>query len=51
MLTILAWIPRIVRMFGAVRGAWGAFGTLVPWVSGWIRRRRPGGSGPMLQTV
>ncbi len=42
MLTVLAWIPRLVRFFGVFQGVVGAFGSFWPVVSSLFQRRKVG---------
>lgn len=42
MLTVLAWIPRIARMFGMFRGVVGFIGPIWPYVSKFMRGRSGG---------
>ncbi len=38
MLTMLAWIPRVLQWFGLFRGMVGAVGSVWPYVSTFIRK-------------
>ncbi len=42
MLTIIGWIPQIVRFFGIFRGFVGFIGPVWPYVSKMFRGRRSG---------
>ena len=42
MLTVLAWIPRLIRFFGVFQGVFGAVGQIWPMVSSLFSRRRVG---------
>ncbi len=42
MLTIIGWIPQIVRFFGIFRGIAGFIVPVWPYVSKFIRNRRSG---------
>ncbi len=44
MLTMLAWIPRIVQFFGLFRGVVGFVGPMWPRISSYLRRRQGGWS-------